>query len=460
MALLGHMASDKISILDKINMKRTITSIVLLLLSWSTISAQITIEECYKKARENYPLIKQYQLIEKAKEYSIANVNKLYFPQISFSAKATYQSDVVQLPEELSELAGLVGGGGGSGGGGGGNGSGEGLLITPPNKDQYGAVLDIRQSIWDGGIIEAYKESIRTGAEVQRASLELAIYSINERVNQLYFGLLLADAKLELQSLLQKELERNYDQIATYMESGIANQSDLDVIRVNLLEAKQGESQLLKVRESYLEMLSLLIGEKLESDTELIKPQPFVPTDKSINRPELLLYDARIRNLDAQHSEIVATLMPKFAVTLKGGYGNPGLDMLKNRFEFYYVAGFALTFDISQYFSLRGREKVVNANIRSVEAERETFLFNTRMDIRQQESRMDSYYEQLIYDDEIIELRRAVKEASEIKMANGTLSANDLMRDINAEQMARQEKAVREMEYLLTIYNLKFATNN
>jgi len=66
----------------------------------------------------------------------------------------------------------------------------------------------------------------------------------------------------------------------------------------------------------------------------------------------------------------------------------------------------------------------------------------------------------LKYDDEIIALRNSVKQASEAKMANGTLSGTDLTRDINAEQMAIQDKILHEIEYLLAIYNLKLATNN
>ena len=37
------------------------------------IYGQITLEECQRKTRENYPLVRQYGLIEKTKEYNLAN---------------------------------------------------------------------------------------------------------------------------------------------------------------------------------------------------------------------------------------------------------------------------------------------------------------------------------------------------------------------------------------------------
>jgi hypothetical protein len=73
---------------------------------------------------------------------------------------------------------------------------------------------------------------------------------------------------------------------------------------------------------------------------------------------------------------------------------------------------------------------------------------------------IDRLREQLASDDEIVALHGAVRRSSEARMAGGTLSGADLARDINAEQAARQARVLHEMELLMAIYNLKFATNN
>ena len=55
-------------------------------------------------AKENYPLIRQYELIDKTVEYSLSNVKKAYLPQFNLSAQATYQSAAADFPDELKRL--------------------------------------------------------------------------------------------------------------------------------------------------------------------------------------------------------------------------------------------------------------------------------------------------------------------------------------------------------------------
>ncbi len=422
-------------------MKKTI---ILSLLSFGHLTgfAQITIEECYRKAQANYPLIKQYDLIEKTREYNLSNANKGYLPQIMFSAKATWQSDVTQLPVDFSRL-GI-----------------HGMSVPALSRDQYGATIEVNQTLWDGGAIESQKDGIRTASEVEKKNNEVNIYSINERVNQLYFGILLADAQIRQNQLLQDDLKRNYEKLRSYMQNGIANQSDLDAIRVDQLRAEQNMTRFMNTKKAYTEMLSKLLGEQLNANAEFVKPDATRPDINAINRPELDLFDARIRNLETKNRKINAGLMPKLGLFATGGYGKPGLNMLENDFSAYYILGARISWNIGNFYTQKDSRKQIRTNIRSVEAQRETFLFNTNLDIVQKDNNINTYFDQLKYDDEIISLRGSVKRASEAKMANGTLSGSDLARDINAEQIAIQDKILHEMELLLAIYNLKFATNN
>lgn len=417
-------------------------SLIILFLACLPCFAQLSIEDCYKKAQSNYPLIKQYDLVEKTKEYNLSNANKGYLPQVMFSAKATYQSDVTQLPVDLSQM-GI-----------------QGVNIPVLSKDQYGATLDVNQTIWDGGVIKSQKEGVRTSAEVEKKNIEANIYAINERVNQLFFGILLADAQIHQNKLLQDELKRNYDQVESYMQNGIANQSDLAAIKIDQLKAMQNKAQFVNTKRAYVEMLSKFIGEDLSINTEFVRPEQLRPITNMNNHPELALYDAQIRNLETQNKQITSGLMPKLGLFVTGGYGKPGLNMLTDKFEAYYVGGIKLSWNIGNFYTKKNNQNKIQADISSVEIKRETFLFNSSLDITLKNNDIDKYLEQLKYDDEIIALRNSVKQASEAKMANGTLSGTDLTRDINAEQMAIQDKILHETELLLAIYNLKFTTNN
>ena len=420
---------------------KTIT-LFLALVSYAPCFAQLSIEACYEKARANYPLIKQYGLIEKTKEYNLSNAAKGYLPQVTFSAQATYQSDVTEIPINLDAI-GLTG-----------------VKIPSVSQDQYKMELALSQTLWDGGAIRSERKALRTQAEVDQRDMDVNMYTINERVNQLYFGVLLADAQLEQNKVLQAELRRSCEQVSSYIKNGIAQQSDLDAIRVDLLKAKQTEAQFEHTKRAYREMLSRLIGEEIGEETRLVKPEAVRPLTKENNRPELELYQAQIRNLRAQDSRITAGMMPKLGLFVTGGYGKPGLDMFEDKFKAYYLAGVKLSWNLGSLYTRKNDRRKIQTGIRSIETQRETFLFNTSLDVAQRNATIDKYIDQLKYDDEIIALRGSVKRASEAKMANGTLSGTDLTRDIHAEQSAIQDKILHEIELLMAIYNLRYAINN
>lgn len=409
---------------------------------WISCPAQLTIEECYRLAQANYPLIRQCGLIEKTREYNLENAARGYLPQLNFSAQATYQSDVTKIPIDLEAL-GFAG------------------VETPTlSQDQYKAELVLNQTLWDGGAIRSQRKAIRTGAEVEQQELEVNLYTLNDRVNQLYFGILLTDAGLEQNRVLQAELQRHCNEVASYMKNGVANQADLDALRVELLKARQDEAQLVHTRRAYVTMLAKFIGRELAEDVTLARPRGDRPLSSANHRPELALFDAQIANLRAQDSRVTAGLMPRLGLFLTGGYGKPGLDMFENDFQAYYVAGVRLSWNIGNFWTQKNDRRKIQTNIHSVEVQRETFLFNTALDATQHDATIDRYVEQVKYDDEIIALRRSVRQASEAKMANGTLSGTDLTRDIHAEQAAILSKAQHELEMLLAIYQRKYATND
>lgn len=420
------------------NMKRAIIVLCIILGGYSTIYAQLTIEGCQEKARKNYPLIKRYQLIEKTKGYNLSNAAKGYLPQFSLSAKATYQSDVTGIPISVP-----------------------GVDIKPLSKDQYGVTLDINQTIWDGGVVSSRKEMAKTGSEVALKQLEVTLYSINDRVNQLFFGILLLDAKVQQNQLLQDELERNFNLISSYIQNGVANQSDLDAIKVEQLKSMQIKTQLNSNRKAYLDMLSVLIGEPIHEDIILEKPSVNGEwISGRIERPELYLFDAQYNDLETQKKIIRTAYMPKLGLFATGGYGKPGLNMLEDKFAAYYMGGVRLSWNFGGLYTEKNDRRLIEANQSSLATEKETFLFNTSMEVTQEQSEIKRNRDLLEYDDEIISLRNNVKKSAEIKVANGTLTVTDLMREINAEDLAKQDKIQHEIELLLSIYNLKFTTNN
>jgi len=424
--------------------KNLIFLIFTLFITIQTFS-QLSIEECYEKARANYPLVKQYGLIELARDYNFSNAAKAWLPQVQLSAKASYQSDVTKIPINFSQipipqLAAMD--------------------IPELSKDQYGATIEVSQTLWDGGATEARRKVIAASAEAEKADLEVSLYAVKERVNQLFFGILMCDALLEQNRLFQDELQRNLEQIAALAKSGLANQADIDAVRVEQLKAKQNFTQVSHNRKAYLQMLAAFIGENLDENTLLQKPNAEFANSTEILRPELSFFDSKLLSLDASQNEIKADLMPKFGLFLTGGYGNPGLNMFKDGFSAYYIGGVRLSWNIGGFYTFKNRQNLLNTNRNTVAIQRETFLFNTSLNKSSKENEIDKYREMLKLDEEIIKLRNSMKLATESKVANGTANVTDLMREVIAEELAKQNKIMHETEMLQTIYNLKFIVNN
>lgn len=416
-------------------------SVLILLLACQSLLGfgQLTIEECYSLARENYPLVKRYGLIGLSEDYDLRNASKAYLPQLSLSAKATYQTDVTSLPISLP-----------------------GVDIPRMSKDQYQVLAELSQIIWDGGATKASREAIRAQGEVDRSQFEVDMYGIRERINDLFFGVLLLDEQIRLNTLYLDDLQINHDRIVSYMENGVANQADLDAVKVEQLSAGQSQVQLETNRMAYLTMLSAFIGKPLDDSTRLIKPdvaeQP--ATGVALDRPEINLYEAMEQQMRTQRQAVNASNRPQLGLFVQGGYGKPGLNMLKDEFKAFAIGGVQLSWKFGNYYTRRNNLRKIDTGIREVEVQRETFLFNNDLQQTQLDAEYRKYRQVMTDDDEIIRMRGNIVRASEAKVENGVLSVTDLMRDLIASQNARLNKAVHEIELLQTIYGIKNLTNN
>jgi outer membrane protein TolC len=322
-------------------------------------------------------------------------------------------------------------------------------------------VAEISQVIWDGGVIRSQNKLTDASAEVEKQTLEVDLYTLKERVNQLFFGILLINEQLKQNDLLQKELQTAYDRVSAFMKNGVANEADLDVIRVEQLKVKQLRTGLTTSGKSYREMLSAFIKEPVTEETLLVKTDNILPAADPVNkRPELLLFDARRSLLENQRNALFAVNKPKIGAFLQGGYGKPGLNMLKNEFSPFYIGGIRLSWNFGGYYTLKNNLLKIDINQQSVDAQRETFLFNNNLVSLQQKNEISRVHEIITQDDEIIRLRTNIKHSAEAKVANGTLSVSDLVREINAENLAMQEKSIHEIQLMLLISNLKNTLNN
>lgn len=397
---------------------------------------QITLDECRSLARANYPLIKRFSLVEQSRSLSVSNASKAWLPQVSLSARASYQSDVTRIPVDIP-----------------------GVDISPMSKDQYDVSVHVSQQIYDGGSVISSKRLADALSDVEREKVNVAIYDVYERVDQLYFGILLLDEQIRQVRLLQDDLSLSSKSVSGMLRGGVASQTDLDAVKVEQVKARQSETSLLTSRATYLKMLSTFIGKPLGDSVSLVRPDEADVSVVVNNRPELSLYNAQNRLLDQQRNVLDTYLRPRVGLFLQGGYGNPALNMLKNKFEAYYKVGATLTWNFGNLYTRANDKRKIDTDRLGIEAEREAFLFNTGLQSELQRGNIESLRRQISRDDEIITLRERIRSKADVKVANGTETVNEMLRDINAVSEARLTKAFHEIQLLQEIYKLKNINN-
>lgn len=396
----------------------------------SPLFSQTTLEYCYEQTEFNYPQIRQRELIEKSREFTLKNAQTAYYPQVGLTLKATFQSEVTTVP--LPDVKSIP-------------------------KDQYQAVVEVNQSVWDGGVVRSQKKEISASSEVEQQRLKVDLYALRERVNNLFFGILMLDRKLEINRLLDEELLRNLRKVESYVSGGIANSADIDAVQVEILNNNQNRVALVASRRAYCDMLSAMVGEKIDL---LLSPTQPVVNGAVINRPEIALFSSQIAQAEIQKKSVSSRNMPKLGIFAQGAYGNPGLDMLKAGFTPYAIGGVRLTWNFGGFYTKKRDISLLTTQQQNFEVQKATFIYNTNLSITQISGDVDRIVGQMKDDDQIIKLRANIKRSSQAKVEGGTMSVVDMLRDVTAENNAIATKSMHEVELLMTLYNIKNQYND
>ena len=408
-----------------------------------TFAMSQTLEECQRAAEQNFPLIRQYGLIEKTTDLNVANIQKGWLPQVSASAQATLQSDVPAFPDEFQKLYQQMG-----------------ITMEGLERDQYRVGIDVQQTVYDGGSIKSQKEIARRQGELQSRQNEVTMYNVRRRVNEMYFSLLLVDEQIRLNADLQTVLEGNEKKLAAMLKGGTASESDWQNVKAERLNVVQQMTGLKSQRTALVRMLSTFCAMEVN---RLVKPEIPENTGSTVNlRPELKTIDAQLRLTDAKEKALDATLMPRLGVFAQGYYGYPRYNMFEDmtgrKLSWNGIIGARLTWNIGALYSRKNDKAKLQAERETAEANRERFLLDNKMEQIQQNENISRYRQLMTDDEEIISLRSSIRKAAESKLAHGIIDVNDLVREINSENKARVEQCIHEIEMLKEIYNLKITT--
>ena len=393
----------------------------------------LSLQKAYELAQQNYPLIKQRDLITQAKDLTVDNLSKGFLPQFSASGQLSYQSAVSGVEISIP-----------------------GISIATVNKDQYKILADINQLIYDGGVIKDQKEVQQLNAEAELQKVEVELYKLKERINQLFLGVLFLDEQLKQVDLIKNDLNTGILKVEAQVNNGVAFKSNLNILKAELLKADQRIIELAATRKGLTDVLGLFIHQSLPDNTRLETPQVQpAPLNNAIQRPELKLFSTQEKLMGGQIKLINSRNKPKAGLFLQGGYGKPGLNFLKNEFAFFYTTGLRLNWNFGGFYTRQNEKKLVAINQQAIVVQKDIFLLTTSTQLKQQQAEVDKLQQLITADKEIIDLRIKVKDAAKAQLENGVITANDYLREINAEDQSRQSLITHQVLLLQAQINFQ-----
>lgn len=414
-------------------------SLLLLLMAVKAHAQEkLTLEDCYRLARDNYPAIRKLDLVARSSQYTVENANKGYLPQLAVTGQASYQSQTINFADVLGT---------------------PGVVLPSISKDQYKIQAEVDQQLFDGGSIRYQNQVTKANAALQQQNVEVNLYALRDRINNVFFSVLLIDGQLEQNELSKANLQTQARKTAAALANGVAFKSNVDELKAEIVTTDMTSTEYKANRIAYLHMLSLLIGRPVADSAQLAVPDAFA-YNGDINRPELKAYDLQKTIYDAQEKQLKADYLPKFTAFFQGAYGRPTLNIIENSFGPWYVTGVKLNWQLGSLYALGNRRKSLNLDRLSVEADRETFLLNTKIDLGQQDDQVKKYQALIQQDGQAIALRQSVSASAAAQLANGVSTTHEYIQQVNAERMARQSLILHQVQLLQAQYNQKFKSGN
>lgn len=405
---------------------------------WGSAAAQLlSLEVCQEQAKKNYPYVRQYELIEKSKAFSLSNASKAYLPQLGISGYAVMINGIptIALPNMPAQKA---------------------------SNHQVAGVARVDQAIWDGGATHAQRKMIEAGAQVEVAQNDVSMYALRQRVNEIYFGILTLEQQQKQLRLQEATLAANLKRVEAALANGAGFRSDVDEVKASILDVDQQLLTVANTQKAYMRMLAYMTG--LEVDEGASFQQPAVlNTDVSlpdlpITRPELALFDNSKAQISSREHAIKAALMPRVGVFAQAIYTTPGIDLLNQKLDHLLLGGLSVSWNIGALYTRKNDLRQIENDRNKVDVQQANFLYNLRLGLISSQMQMQNYMDLMRNDDEIVELRKRIRESFEVKYANGVITTSDLLRSINNEGNARIEKDIHHIQFIYSQYQIEFAT--
>lgn len=368
-------------------------------------------------AIQNYPLIKQSDLLNKTAQLSVENIQRALYPQITINGQASYQTDVTSIQIPIP-----------------------GFSPSALSKDQYRATIDVQQNIYDGGINKTMTQIVQAGNKVALLKNEVNIYQLKERVTQLYCSILYTQSVIGQIELINKDLSQALSKVEALHKNGLVFNNSVLQIKAQILKNQQKLTEVIASKKIVLDALGLLTNTSFQLSTPFEMPNAILAADNQpeYERPEFRLFDAQKSNIQSQLALVDAKNKPKINAFLQTGYGRPALNMLKNDFALFGIGGIRFQWSLGNFYTAKREKTILQNQTLVVQNEKDTYALNHRIELQKYLDEIEKLNSLIVADKELIELRDQIKNTSLVQLNNGVITANDYLKEVNEYDQANQ----------------------
>lgn len=401
---------------------------------------QVSLEHCYEKAIENYPLTLQGELLNSSNALTQKSLNKNYLPELYLNGQVHYQSDVTKTPSMEIPV----------------------FEIEPLSKDQYRIMLDVNQVIYDGSTTSRQKQLELVNHEISKQNLEVELYNLKQRINQVFFQIILLKENEKILELHKATLLSQFKTVQSGVKNGTMLSSNEDIIMAEIIQVEQSIEEVSITRNAFIAILHEYTDLDLFEDTEFLIPEIQVELNSyTNNRPEYELFSMEKLRVEASKKLVEAKNLPRLSAFGQAGYGRPGYDMLKNEFDDFYMVGARLSWNFWDWNQNRKEKEILDVQNDIIHTRMQTFDKNIRIDLQNKLATIRKSEKLILRDEEIIKLRVRITKSSSSQLANGTITSTEYITELNAESKARLDLEVHKiqlvnakLEYQTTLGNI------
>lgn len=393
----------------------------------------LTLDLLQAKAIARDPRAVQLQYRSDATRLRMLNLGRERLPTLSAGSQAQYQSVVLKLPITLP------------------NGS---PVRGQPN-DTYDASMRADATLLDPS--RAGRRAVLSAELAEAtAAVRATLYRTRQQVNDAFYAAAMVSTRADIIRASIADLAAQQSLITTRIASGAALPGELATLRAESLRREQDLASAQADRVAALAVLQDFTGAAIAESAVVRVPDAAAlearvrsarsGADSTSARPEFELFARRRDRLARQADVMTASTRPKVGAFARAGVGRPGLNVLNDGFEGYWLTGVQVQWAPWDWKRSRTDRDALAVEADIVRSEDSAFRDELRRATRSDLAQMDRLRDVLGTDDEIITLREEVMREAQARFREGVISAADYVLRENAVLGARLAKVSHQIE--------------